>query len=206
MKRAKGKSSGTVRTKVKKAVRSKSATPAVKPVQDVRKLVQLFQVNLVELEHQNEELRIAEQELEKSRNRYVNLFDFSPIPYLSLDPGGIIEEVNLRAGKMLGTDRNKLIGKNISAFIPFEERKAFDAFVKSIFTFSANQSHKTTLLTKDKHLFHVLLEGVKVDDALEAAQRCQIAVIDLTEYTKLEDSFEEISAELRLLKAAAAKS
>ena len=58
---------------------------------DVQRLVQLLQVHQTELEHQNKELRIAQEELEVSRNKYVNLFDFSPTPYFTLNKDGIIK-------------------------------------------------------------------------------------------------------------------
>src|ERR1035437_7696648 len=95
-------------------------------IEDVKKLVHLLQVQHIELEHQNQELRIAQEELEVSRNQYVNLYDFSPIPYFSLDREGIIKEANLIASKMLGIDRNKLVGKRFIIFIPLDERDAFN--------------------------------------------------------------------------------
>ena len=66
--------------KSKKKIETKSKNPPIKIIEDVQRLVQLLQVHQVELEHQNQELRMAQEELEVSRNKYVNLFDFSPIP------------------------------------------------------------------------------------------------------------------------------
>src|ERR1035438_79925 len=93
-------------------------------IEDVKKLVHLLQVQQIELEHQNQELRIAQEELEVSRNLYVNLYDFSPIPYFSLDRDSMIKEANLIASKLFGIDRNKLVGKRFIAFIPLDERDA----------------------------------------------------------------------------------
>jgi len=101
MKRAGKKTQKAVGKKRKKGGASVPAGSPGDRSQDIRKLVHLLQVNQVELEHQNQELRIAEQELEASRNRYVNLFDFSPIAYFSLDAQGVIKEVNLSAGRCL---------------------------------------------------------------------------------------------------------
>ncbi len=77
-------------------------------MEDVQKLLHLLEVHQVELEHQNQELRIAQEEIEVSRNKYVNLFDFSPIPYFTLDPDSVIMEANLSASKMFGIERKKL--------------------------------------------------------------------------------------------------
>ncbi|MHB9041754.1 MAG: PAS domain-containing sensor histidine kinase, partial [Melioribacteraceae bacterium] len=92
MKRAKKESEKTVIKKVKKKIEPKTKKTAVEKIEDVKKLVQLLQIHQIELEHQNEELRIAQEELEVSRNKYVNLFDFAPIPYFTLNKHGIIKE------------------------------------------------------------------------------------------------------------------
>ena len=101
---------------------SKTKMPPAEKIEDVQKLVHLLQVHQIELEHQNEELRIVQEELEVSGNKYVNLFDFSPTPYFTLNIEGIIKEVNLSAGKMLGIGRNKLIGKKLISYIPLNEK------------------------------------------------------------------------------------
>ena len=103
---------------VKKAggkIKPKPKNRSADKFEDVQKLVHLLKVHQIELEHQNEELRVTQNELEVSRNKYVNLFDFSPTPYFTLDMEGIIKEVNLSASKMLGIGRNKLIGKKLIA-------------------------------------------------------------------------------------------
>jgi PAS domain S-box-containing protein len=174
---------------------------AVGTMKDIQKLVHLLEVDQVELQHQNQELRIAEEELEASRSKYVNLFDFSPIPYFALDADGTIKEANLSAAGMLGLDRNKLSGKRIDAFIPSEERDTFRTFLGSIFTSSVKQSRSVRVMNKDKHVFHVLVEGIKSVDTLEPEKRCQIALIDVTAYKELEKSFEKVSEELKSLKS-----
>jgi PAS domain S-box-containing protein len=173
---------------------------------DMKKFVELIQINQIELEHQNEELRITEEELEASRNKYVNLFDFSPIPYFALDRDGIITKVNLNGAKMFGVDRSKLVDKSILPYIMHEEKSIFTSFMKSVFETSEKQSCKLTVVSKDKRVFHVLMEGVTLDNTPGSEQRCQIALIDLTEFKKLEDAYNHVVQELKMLKAEKNKS
>lgn len=201
MKRTKRGTRKAVRRNEKKKRATKPVGAPGEKRQDVRKLVHLLQVNQVELEHQNQELRIAEQELEASRNKYVDLFDFAPIPYFTLDMRGEIKEVNLSAGKMLGVARNKLIGKNIIAYIPLEEKNMFNGFIKAVFDSPEKQSCKLRVISKDKREFYVSLEAVKSSDTLESDQQCHLALVDLTEYKKLEDAFKKLSEEREELKA-----
>jgi len=151
---------------------------------EIQKLVHLLQVNQIELEHQNQELRIAQVELEVSRNKYVNLFDFAPIPYFTLNIDGIIKEVNLIASQMIGIDRNKLVGKRFITFVPLEERDVFNLFISTLFKTHIKNSCKLNIINKGKREFHVRLEGLELEDTLQADQICHIALIDLTESVK----------------------
>src|SRR4030067_74532 len=65
--------------------------------EEVQQLVYELEVHQIELEMQNEELREAQQALEESRDRYVDLYDFAPLGYVSLDQHGRIREINLAA-------------------------------------------------------------------------------------------------------------
>ena len=199
MKRTKKESEKTIRKEAKKKIEPKPKKPAVEKIEDIKRLVHLLQVHQIELEHQNQELRITQEELEVSRNKYVNLFDFSPIPYFTLDPDGIIKEVNLSASKMFGIDRSKLIGKRFITYIPLNEKDIFNSFIKTVFNSSVKHSCELKVMNKDKRIFYVLLEGLKLDDMLESDQKCQVALIDLTEYKRIEDSLRKSNEELKIL-------
>src|SRR5438876_9230717 len=56
-------------------------------------------------------LRHPKSELESAIQRYVDLYDFAPIPYVSFDRAGRIEEANLAATELLGEPRDLLIGR-----------------------------------------------------------------------------------------------
>jgi PAS domain S-box-containing protein len=187
----------TKKRPVKKIAKIKK--PAIKEMDDVQRLVHLLQVHQVELEHQNEELRIAQVELEVSRNKYVNLFDFSPTPYFTLDQDGVIEEVNLSAGKILGFERKKLIGRKIITFIPTDAREVFLSFLNDVFSSTEKQACHLKIMNKDKNLLQVLLEGIKLEDTLEPDPKCQVALIDLTEFKKVEDRLNKTNEELKEL-------
>jgi len=188
---------------IKKTVKNKTELKAKKPdakqLDDIQRLVYLLQVHQVELEHQNEELRIAQEELEVSRNKYVNLFDFSPTPYFTLNLEGIIKELNLSASKMFGVDRNKLTAKRFDTFISMDERNIFNSFIKAVFNSSTKQSCELSLINKDKREFHVLLEGLELEDTLGSEKKCQVALIDLTEYKRVEKSLIKTNEELNAL-------
>jgi PAS domain-containing protein len=74
------------------------------PAEAVR-LIHELKVHQVELEMRNDELRQAQVQLEESRSKYVDLYDFAPVGYMALTGSGQIVEVNLTAATLLEKER-----------------------------------------------------------------------------------------------------
>ena len=89
-------------------------------------VVHELQIHQIELELQNQELRETQQALIKSRDDFVDLYDFSPVGYLTINDKGTIVQANLTAAKMLGVDRGTLVRKPLSRFIaPDDQDKCY---------------------------------------------------------------------------------
>ena len=67
--------------------------------------------------NEEQRLRLAAEMQGVKLHRYRELFDFAPIPLLTLNPAGIIETVNLNAAKLLGLPRGTLEGKPLLRFV-----------------------------------------------------------------------------------------
>jgi PAS domain-containing protein len=85
--------------------------------EDTKRLVHELEVHQIELEMQNAELKRSQEELELSRNKYVELYDFAPVGYFTFDLSGLIRKVNLTGAKLLGVERRLLAKKPFSSFI-----------------------------------------------------------------------------------------
>ena len=61
----------------------------------VNELIHELQVHQIELEIQNEELKRYQSQLQTSKNRYFELYNFAPIGYFTLDQKELIKELGL---------------------------------------------------------------------------------------------------------------
>jgi len=100
---------------------------------DMRRLLHELQVHQVELEMQNEELRRGREELEVSRNKYAELYDFAPIGYFTFNAHGLIREVNLAGAQLLGIERQMLANTPFTGHIADAEgREIFSNHLEMI--------------------------------------------------------------------------
>ena len=98
---------------------------------DPRRLVHELQVHQIELEIQNEELTQTLTEVNALRSKYLDLYDFAPVGYFTLDTNGCIVELNLRAAKLLGQDRTRLVGRPLREFFDPQALPRIDAFLST---------------------------------------------------------------------------
>jgi PAS domain S-box-containing protein len=75
-------------------------------------------------EIQQERLLQCQRELEASHDRYTDLYDFAPLPYVTLDQNGLLKEANLTAVSLLGYSREHLLGRALRSFATREDSRA----------------------------------------------------------------------------------
>lgn len=109
-------------------------------------ILQELYAHQIELEMQNEELRLAQEELAESRNRYLDLYDFAPVGYLTLTALGLISEINHTAVTLLGETRHKLIHRGFSQFVVPEDNDRWYLFFRNAMKHGERQECNLTIL------------------------------------------------------------
>lgn len=77
------------------------------------------------LNQQNRELATARELVGVERQRYLDLFELIPNPYLVTDRKGVILEANHAAATLFNVPQRFLIGKPLASFVLKEERRVF---------------------------------------------------------------------------------
>jgi PAS domain S-box-containing protein len=140
-----------------------------------------LEVYRIELEMQNAELVISRADLELSLGKYTDLYDFAPVCYLTVDPGGIIVAVNLRGASMLGIERSRLLGRHFESFVATKDRPAFATLLRSAFASRTGKASDFVLQVGAKPQLFVQVEALAMGET-----ECRIALMDVTESKLLE--------------------
>ncbi|MBN1576125.1 MAG: response regulator [Chitinispirillaceae bacterium] len=157
-----------------------------------RRLYHELQVHQIELKMQNEELNRAKADLEAGLTRYTDLYDFSPVAYVTLDRDGIIRELNLTCSKLFGMERSRLKDRHFGQFIIDADRPGFKNMLTKAFSSRVHESFETQLAATDTAGAFIHLETIVAEDGAE----CRAALVDITERLKIE---QELNNTQRLL-------
>ena len=149
--------------------------------EEVQQLVYELEVHRIELEMQNEELREAQQELEASRDRYADLYDFAPLGYVSLDKHGRIQEINLAAAKLLGRERARLTGRPFVSYVAMEDKNTFMHHVRKCVEGQQQVTSEIDLTAKGGQSIPVQLDSIAARDPTSGVTLYRTAITDITE-------------------------
>jgi|GEM_PF-539151 len=116
--------------------------------EEMQRLVHELAVYQIELEMQQDELLQTRAELEESLECYTDLYDFAPLGYLTLSSDGTINQVNLTATTLLGTDRTSLQGDRFGSFIAAEDLPVFNSMLERVFSTKVHSTCEVTLLSE----------------------------------------------------------
>jgi PAS domain S-box-containing protein len=94
--------------------------------------IEELSVTSQELRSQTDELATTRLALEAQRQRYQELFESAPVPYLVTDPLARIGEANRAAAGLLGVAQRFLAGKPLAAYVASSDRWAFRAMVNRL--------------------------------------------------------------------------
>ncbi len=143
------------------------------------RLLHELQVHQLELEAQNQALREAQGQLEQSRNRYADLYDFAPAAYVTFDPSGAIQEINLTGAALLGRERVYLLGKPMLALVRFDDAASFVAHLRQCLETRAPAAAELAFSTA-RGSFAVQATSAPVLDRDGRAVACRTALVDVT--------------------------
>ncbi|MDP3877146.1 MAG: PAS domain S-box protein [Methylobacter sp.] len=141
--------------------------------EDIQKLLFEFQVHQIELKMQNEELNRVQQELTLSRDKYLQLYDFSPVAYLTLNEAGIIQKANIAAANLLGYLQEKLTNMRLAKLIHPSDQDAYYLFMGQILAQKTDQVFNAKIKTTTHSTSHAEYQHFQLCTHLKEADDCR---------------------------------
>lgn len=145
-------------------------------------------VNKVEFEAQIDELKRTHAELEEARDRFEDLYNRSPVGYITISRECLIREINLTAAALLGADRKRLVNRRFSTIVAPGDRDRWDRRFISLMEDSGGE-RKTfvfELLRDDASAVRVYVhcQRREVDDS---PPTLRLALVDISSIREAEE-------------------
>ncbi len=170
------------------------APPAANAHRPTPDLLHELQVHQIELEMQNDELRRDQLEIEKAHERLVDLYDFAPVGYVTLDPAGLITGANLTAAGLLGRARGSLVGRRFPGLVASRDADRWHLFFSKLVTHDERAACRVALTRGEESTFdaHLACERRSGD----AGPQVRIVLTDVSEFAQVEQALHETKERL----------
>ena len=134
------------------------------------------------------ELQAHQAELEESRDRYLDLFEFAPVGYLTLDKAGKVTDANLTGAALLGVERKGLVGRPFAGFVDPPDADRWQLFLGTVLHRDGESVCDLGLRRGDGSVFrgHLACRPRVVG---ESDPTVRVALSDVTERSQTEEVF-----------------
>ncbi len=156
----------------------------------IKRTLHELQVHQIEVEMQNEELRLAGEELKALHERYFDLYDMAPVGYFTISEKGLIIEANLTIATLLGITKRNLVKQPLSRFISKEYQEIYYLHRNQLFETGKPQTCELRMVKKNKTAFWAYLEAIAAQDN-QGKPVCRVTISDMSTRKKSEEALRE---------------
>ncbi|MDP3539821.1 MAG: PAS domain S-box protein [Azonexus sp.] len=179
-------------------VRIARAPPGETPARSAEEVLHELQVHQIELEMQVEQLRNTQIELEKSRDSYRDLYEFSPVGYLTLGTDGRITEINLAGAAMFGIERAGLINCKPGVFVAAFDLERWQRYFVIALAQERAPTFELTFNRHDGSFCDAHLESKRADDS-DGNATLRVTLTDITARKHDEKKLRQLESRYRSL-------
>ena len=158
-----------------------------------------LRVHQIELELQNDELRRTREALELAHARYVELYDFAPVGYFTVDARGSLTALNLAGAALLGADRAELLSRPFSRFVAAPDLPRWEEQLRQTPRAAGPGSFELQLVPPGGRPFTAQLICREDQAGPDGRRGLKGALLDVTERRRAEEERERRVEELQRL-------
>ena len=171
--------------------RMKKTDTGKKSRQEKEMVYEDLNIYKIELEIQNEELMRSQAEKEKTLRKYYELYDFSPIPFVTIGEKGLIGEINRAGAEFLEISREHAVNKPFILFLHTDDQQKFYRHRMKVLESGEMEKEELRIISRKGRTYDVLIESLVVKSGEGAHEKsCLSALVDVSGYKRLNREYE----------------
>lgn len=159
---------------------------------EIQRLKYELQARELDLEIQCRTMQETLGELEESRNRYADLYDFAPAGYVTFDQRGCISEINLAGAALLGMERARLLRIPMSVFLDKGSYKLFFDHLRTCRLTGQKVITELKFIPKNGAAIHAQIISMPLPGAGKYGSQYRSIIADITERKLMEQEMSHI--------------
>lgn len=160
----------------------------------IQSIIHNLEVHQVELEMQNAQLQVTQKSLEESKQKYFELFEFSPVGFVILDHQLKIINTNHAFSKLIQYEKEDLIAQPLTSFINPEHQDIFYLAYRTLMKGNSKKAIDIKMNTSNGNMLWAHVEILTRDEA----KTFIVSVTDITDRKKQEIQVKRSEERLRL--------
>jgi PAS domain S-box-containing protein len=154
--------------------------------EEIKLLKDEIQAQAWDLEMQYRTMQDMLGELEESRKRYADLYDYAPAGYVTFDERGCISEINLAGAALLGMERSRVLGMPMAVFLDKGSCKLFFDHLRSCRLSGNKVITELKLAPKNASAIHAQIISMPLPGADGYGSEYRSNIVDITERKLME--------------------
>ncbi len=160
-------------------------------------LVHELRVHQIELQMQNKALIDTQRELVEARDRFIDLYDFAPVGYVTVSADGEILEANITLARMLDMPRAALVGGRLYRFIISDDEHIYFNHRRILLQTDGESACELRLCRRDGATLEALVQSTPVVDDAGRLTAVRTVVTDITTRKTAERGWRQADAIVR---------
>lgn len=145
------------------------------------KLIEELHIRQIELEMQNEDLRLAHENAERIQAKFIDLYEFAPVGYLTLAKNAKIVEANLTAAKLLGVEKSKILHRSLTDFVDHDYQDILYIHLAKVRESEVHESCELKLKKCGEKPFFAHIESIAICSEKGGHPEIRISFSDINE-------------------------
>lgn len=163
-------------------------------------LLQEIRFQQIELELQRRELQASQQPLVTNLKRIADLFNHAPVCFISVDNAGCIHEINLAGVRLLGVERERLLGNPLPLWLECGDNgQIFFAHLKQARESGRVETIELRLTPTGHDQMDVRMSTVVDREEIHGKPSYSCVIIDISAQKRAERESEHQAQQLRLI-------